>query len=86
MAWGPHVSQGVIGSPGVGCFGVDGDGHEIAPPFSHTTSFQDVQAVCVGWTSSESVRKTVSVFVNNDPCVESTIAVGCGSGPHEPRN
>lgn len=60
----------------------------ISPSFSHTSSFSEPETTTVGWTTSQSSRKTVTdcqlelkcartslpVFVNNDTSFEITIS------------
>jgi hypothetical protein len=53
-----YISKRIIRCPGIICFGVNGDSHEVTPSFSHTTSLQNIQAVRVGWATCEPVGNT----------------------------
>lgn len=70
------VSERNIGGAAVRLVGVDSDGHEVRPAFTHTTGLEGVEAVGVGGTTSQTGGQTVGVLVENDTGVEGAVTVG----------
>lgn len=75
------ITHGVVLGASVGCLDVDSDGHEIRPAFAHTTCFGSAETSRIGWATSETVGKTVGVFVDYNTSVKGAVAVGSGVSP-----
>lgn len=69
-------THGLVGCARLTNLEVNGNRHEISPSFTHTTRLIYGQAVGVCWTTSEAIRYTVSVFVNDNTSIETAVAVG----------